>query len=232
MRHGVTKTDSSRLKEGWIHIIKEGKSEIGGALCWGSYKTYTIPFQKSSLVLFSSRSLLGTILFPTYSPAKPVPYCSTSLWSTASTGYLLEICWTPAGMEVAIKSWWTSGLVCTPGFQTDWWILVLSSKTFLTRKFFGCCEMDLSTCKNGLISDNWLNDSMRSWRIAMTRSKHFRLNTEYSAGPVIGPPAHTANPVIGPSKGLHQVSAITRELRKAIGGLKWWECDFSDTNMN
>ena len=44
---------------------------------------------------------------------------------------------------------------------------------------------------------------------------------KYSAGPVIGLPAHRANPVIGPSKGLHQVSAITRELREAIGGLKW-----------
>ena len=38
----------------------------------------------------------------------------------------------------------------------------------------------------------------------------------YSAGLVIGPPAHKANPVIGPPKGLQQVSAITRELSEAI----------------
>jgi hypothetical protein len=33
-----------------------------------------------------------------------------------------------------------------------------------------------------------------------------------NGGPLIGPPAHRANPVIGPGKGLHQVSAIKREL--------------------
>jgi hypothetical protein len=54
----------------------------------------------------------------------------------------------------------------------------------------------------------------------------------YSAGPVIGPTAHRANPVIGPSKGLHQVSAITRELRETIGGFKRQEYDFGETNVN
>ena len=54
----------------------------------------------------------------------------------------------------------------------------------------------------------------------------------YSAGPVIGLPAHRANPVIGPSKGLHQVSAITRELRETIGGFKRQEYDFGDTNAS
>jgi hypothetical protein len=55
---------------------------------------------------------------------------------------------------------------------------------------------------------------------------------KYSAGPVIGPPAHRANPVIGPSKGLHQVSAITRELRATIGWFKRQEYDFGDKNVN
>ena len=54
----------------------------------------------------------------------------------------------------------------------------------------------------------------------------------YSAGPVIGLPAHRANPVIGLSKGLHQVSAITRELRETIGGFKRQEYDFGDTNAS
>ena len=56
--------------------------------------------------------------------------------------------------------------------------------------------------------------------------------TNYSAGPVIGPPAYRANSVIGPSKGLHQVSAIMRELREAIGGFKQHKYDFGDTNGN
>ena len=51
----------------------------------------------------------------------------------------------------------------------------------------------------------------------------------YSAGPVIGPPAHRANPVIGPSKGLHQVSAITGELRETGWGFKRREYDFGAT---
>ena len=54
----------------------------------------------------------------------------------------------------------------------------------------------------------------------------------YSAGPVIGLPANRANPVLGPSKGLHQVSAITRELRETIGGFKRQEYDFGDTNAS
>ncbi len=40
---------------------------------------------------------------------------------------------------------------------------------------------------------------------------------KYSGGLVIGPPAHRANPVIGPGKGLHQVSAIKGELWEI-----WW----------
>jgi hypothetical protein len=58
------------------------------------------------------------------------------------------------------------------------------------------------------------------------------LHHRYSAGPVIGPPAYRANSVIGPSKGLHQVSAIMRELREAIGGFKQHKYDFGDTNGN
>ncbi len=53
-----------------------------------------------------------------------------------------------------------------------------------------------------------------------------------SAGLVIGPPTYWANPVIGPSKELHQVTAITRELREAIGGFKRQKYDFGDTNVN
>ena len=61
---------------------------------------------------------------------------------------------------------------------------------------------------------------------------YFVIRGHYSAGPVIGLPAHRANPVIGPSKGLHQVSAITRELRETIGGFKRQEYDFGDTNAS
>ena len=32
---------------------------------------------------------------------------------------------------------------------------------------------------NGLMTDNWFDDSLRSRRVEMTRSQHFRLNTEY-----------------------------------------------------
>ena len=70
--------------------------------------------------------------------------------------------------------------------------------------------------------------------IRILRSRNHAIWYNYSAGLVIGPPAHSANPVIGPSKELHHhdVSVITRELREAIGGFKWQACDFGDTNMN
>ena len=58
------------------------------------------------------------------------------------------------------------------------------------------------------------------------------LTLKYSAGLVIGPPAHRANPVMGPSKGLHHFSAITRELRETIVGFKRQEYGFGNTNVN
>ena len=55
------------------------------------------------------------------------------------------------------------------------------------------------------------------WWKKQQRQKFGVQLTVYSGVPVIGPNLHRANQVIGPSKGLHQISAITRELREARG---------------
>jgi hypothetical protein len=86
------------------------------------------------------------------------------------------------------------------------------------------CETLCFCCVCGL---TWINNKAALLLFCVLSSPH-----NYSAGPVIEPPAYWANPVIGPSKGLHQVSAITRELREAIGGFKRQKYDFCDTNVN
>ncbi len=72
---------------------------------------------------------------------------------------------------------------------------------------------------------------------ALTRLYSFAMQAQsasfkYRTSPVIGQPAHRANPVIGPSKGLHQVSAITGELRETGGWFKRREYDFGAKYVN